>query len=72
MIELQSHHLNPEHDLFWDSEHTLHVVFNDGTHEDYCVPQLWCYMEREQVTNFVIEWFELENVNLEESQSING
>ena len=40
MIELEAHHINPEHDDFWDPDHALNVVFNDGTDEDYSVPYL--------------------------------
>ena len=72
MIELEAHHINPEHDDFWDPDHALHVVFNDGTEDDFSVPYLWCFMERDEVIKFVIQWNELKNVNLEESQSING
>ena len=72
MIELEAHHINPEHDDFWDIDHALNVVFNDGTDEDYSVPYLWCWMERSEVIKFVLQYFELENVNLELTQHING
>ena len=72
MIELEAHHINPDLDTFWDEDHALNVVFNDGTSEDYSVPYLWCWMERSEVIKFVLQYFELENVNLELTQSING
>ena len=72
MPELSAHSINPELDEFWDEDHALRVVFTDGSEDDYSVPSVWCWMERSEVVQFVIQWFGLSDVDLELTQCING
>ena len=63
MPELTAKLINPECEEFWDEEHMLTITFKDGTTDEFCVPYLWCWMERDELIKFVVEHNELENVD---------
>ena len=69
MMDITADMLNLYKDEFWDVDHVLTIVFNDGSIEEYCVPQLWCAINRDELIKFVVEYNELEDVNYDDPQT---
>ena len=73
-MDITADMLNLCKEEFWDVDHVLTIVFNDGSIEEFLVPYLWCYMERDELIKFVVDYNELEDVNYDDPQtgSCNG